>query len=239
MQKRHALFLLTLLATPTLAGQAEAQSIASPYRFVEKKKDVGIFIGYMFADQGSAGLGPAAGPIAGAEFNVRVSDPITIGFYGAYFPSERDVIDPQADDESERIVGTADMNLMLLAGRLKLQLTGSRTWHRLVPYVYGGLGLVFNVSGGPSCFAEPSQTNCQVPARERLDFGTSFLGQIGVGVIWLPRERLGLRVTFDDSIWKLNTPDGFYDETSTLFPVPPRSDWTNNLQLTAGLYFWF
>ncbi len=230
---------MTLLATPALVTRAEAQSIASPYQFVDRKKDVGIFVGYMFADKGSAGLGPAAGLLAGAEFNIRVSDPIGIGFYGAYFPSERDVIDPQADDESERIVGTTDMNLFLLAGRLKLQLTGSRTWHRLVPYVYGGLGIVFDVSSNPSCFAEPSQANCQVPARERLDFGTGFLGQIGLGVIWLPSERLGLRVTFDDSIWKLSTPDGFYDDTSTLFPTPPRSDWTNNLQLTAGLFFWF
>jgi hypothetical protein len=239
MHKRHALFLLTLLATPALAGHAEAQSIASPYRFVDKKKDVGIFAGYMFADKGTAGFGPADGPMGGAEFTFRLSDPLGIGFYAAYFPSERDVIDPQADDESERTVGTTDMNLLLLAGRLKLQLTGARTWHRLVPFVYGGLGVAFDVSSTPSCFAEPSHPNCQVPARDRFDFGTSFLGQIGLGVIWLPGETLGLRMTFEDSIWKLNTPDGFYDETSTVFPTPSSSDWTNNLQLTAGLYYWF
>ncbi len=48
-----------------------------------------------------------------------------------------------------------------------------------------------------------------------------------------------MKVTIDDSIWRYSTPDGFYDETSTVDPFPPAKDWTNNFQITAGLFLWF
>ncbi len=240
MKNRQALLLLAILTSLALPRPGEAQSISSPYDFVDKKKDLGVFVGYLFADNGSAGLGPKAGPLAGAAFNVRVSDPIAVSFIGAYFPGERDVIDPAAEDANQRIVGTANLNLLLLTGRLNLQLTGSRTWHNITPYLYGGLGIAIETGGAPSCL--PGATlhpECRLLPRERFDFGTSFIGQFGLGAIWLPGQRLGLRFSFDNSIWKLDTPAGFYDETSTVFPVPSASDWTNNLQLTAGLFFFF
>ncbi|MGD8698648.1 MAG: hypothetical protein PVJ43_05120 [Gemmatimonadales bacterium] len=240
MKNRQALFLLAILTSLPLPRPVDAQTITSPYDFVDKKKDLGLFVGYMFADGGNAGLGPKDGPLAGVAFNIRVSDPIAVSFIGAYFPAERDVVDPAAEEANQRVVGTADLNLLLLTGHLNLQLTGSRTWHNITPYVYGGLGIAIETGGAPSCL--PGATlhpECLLLPRERFDFGTSFVGQIGIGAMWLPRQRLGLRFTLDDSIWKLNTPVGFYDETSTIFPVPSATDWTNNFQLTAGLFFWF
>jgi len=234
------MFLLAILIAPALPSSAAAQRIASPYEFLDYKKDLGVFVGYLFTDKGRAKLGPDDGPLAGIAFHVRVSDPIVITIQGAYFPGQRDIINPAADEASERILGKTDLNLLLLSGRLNLQLTGSRTWHNIGPYVYGGLGIAIETSTSPGCLPGPTvPTECQLQPRERFDYGTSFLGQLGIGAIWLPRKRLGLRVTFDNSIWKLNTPNGFYDETSTVFPVPPSSDWTNNLQLTGGLFFWF
>ncbi len=233
------MFLLAILTSLALPRPAEAQHITSPYEFVEKKKDLGVFVGYLFTDRGTARLGPKAGPLAGIAFHIRVSDPIAITLQGAYFPGERDVIDPAAEEANQRIIGTTDLNLLVLNGRLNLQLTGSRTWHNITPYVYGGLGIAIETGGSPNCLTGSTHPDCQLVPRERFDFGTSFVGQIGLGAIWLPGRRLGLRLTFDDSIWKLNTPAGFYDQTSTIFPVPSSSDWTNNLQLTAGLFFFF
>lgn len=241
MQNRQALFFLAILVSLALPRPAEAQSITSPYEFVDRKKDLGFFVGYIFTDRGAAELGPKAGPLMGAAFSVRVSDPIAVSFIGAFFPAERDVVDPKAEDASQRVVGTADLDLLLLTGRLNLQLTGSRTWHNITPYIYGGLGIAIETGGAPVCL--PGATihpECQLLLpRERFEFGTSFVGQFGIGAFWLPGKRFGLRFTADDSIWKLDTPVGFYDETSTVFPVPSASDWTNNFQLTAGLFFWF
>jgi hypothetical protein len=239
MQKTR--ILLALVVAACLAGPSwlKAQNITSPYAFLDKKKDIGIFVGYIFADQGAAGLGSKDGPLAGVQFNLQVSEPINLGFSAAYFPSNRDVIDPSAESEADRILGEADFNMLMLLGRLQLHLTGSRKWHNLVPIVYGGAGLALDVTSSPSCFSDFSQPDCQLSSRERFDFGSSFIGQIGLALAWIPGQRLGLRFSADDSIWRLSTPDGFYDETSTLDPVPSSKDWTNNIQLTLGLYFRF
>jgi hypothetical protein len=242
MRKMQAALLLIVLASLAVPGKTSAQVIKSPYDFLDRKKDIGIFIGYMFADRGAAGLGANDGPLAGIQFTLRVTDPLNIGVYGAYFPSKREVIDPRAEDEAERIIGETDVDVVMLAGRLQLHLTGSRKWHNIVPIVYGGLGIVFDVSPSFSCLPgviEGRDPNCQLTPRDRFSFGTSFLGQIGIAFSWVPRQRLGLRFTADNSIWRLTTPDGYYDETSTITPVPSFKDWTNNIQLTLGTYFWF
>lgn len=237
MRTSKVLLLATLL---TVAGaiQADAQSITSPYAFIEKKKDIGPFIGYLFTDRGRVGLGPHSGPLAGVQFAIRLSDPINLGAYVAYFPSERDVIDPSTERGGE-VIGKTSMNMLLIAGQLRLHFTGSRTWHGLVPYFYGGAGAAFDVSSPPSCFDVPTQPNCRLLPRERFDFGVSFMGQVGFGMIWLPFRVIGFRLTIDDTIWRLTTPDGYYDEGSTINPIPPKRDWTNNIQVALGAYYWF
>jgi hypothetical protein len=240
MQKLKSVLLLSALAATALPGVASAQTISSPYRFVEKKKDLGVFAGYMFAQSGQANIGPKAGPLAGAHFSIRISDPIQIGTYLAYFPTRRDVMDPSAEGGLQKI-GSTDFNMLLLTGQLQLFLTGTRKWHNLIPYVFGGLGAAFDVTGLPSCLGtDPNKpADCRLQPRERFAFGTSFMGQIGIGLIWLPGQRIGFRFTADDSIWRLSTPDGYYDETSTVRPIPPAKNWTNNIQLTLGVYYWF
>jgi len=230
--------LLAMLLTAAGALQAKAQTITSAYAFVDKKKDIGPFVGYLFTDRGTVGLGPYSGPLAGVQFALRLSDPINLGAYVSYFPSERDVIDPSTE-RGGQVIGQTSMNMLQIAGQLRLHLTGSRTWHNLLPYFYFGLGVAFDVSSPPSCFDVPSQPNCQLLPRERFDFGTSFMGQVGLAMIWLPFERIGLRMTVDDTIWQLTTPDGYYDEGSTINPIPPKKDWTNNIQVTLGAYYWF
>jgi len=223
MRTSNALLLAALL---TAAGfdQADAQTITSPYDFIEKKKDLGLFVGYLFADRGSLGLGPYEGPLAGAKFTLGLSGPMNLGAYVSYFPSERDVVDLV---QGGTVLGKTSMNLLLITGQLKLQLTGPRTWNNLAPYFYLGLGVAFDVSSPPSCFDEPGQPNCRLPAQERFSFGTAFMGQVGFGTIWLPFERIGFRATVDDSIWELSSPGGLGDE------------WTNNIQVTFGAYYWF
>ena len=108
-----------------------------------------------------------------------------------------------------------------------------------MPYFYGGGGAAFDVSSPPSCFEVPTQPNCQLTPRERFDFGVSFMGQVGFGMIWLPFRVIGFRLTIDDTIWRLTTPDGYYDPTSTINPIPPKRDWTNNIQVAVGAYYWF
>jgi hypothetical protein len=175
--------------------------------------------------------------LAGVQFAIRLSDPINLGAYVSYFPSERDVIDPSTETGA-RVIGKTSMNMLLIAGQLRLHFTGSRTWHNLVPYFYGGAGAAFDVSSSPNCFFDPA-IECQLFPRERYDFGVKFMGQIGFGMLWLPFRKIGFRLTVDDTIWSLTTPDGYYDDTATIFPIPRGSQWTNNIQVAVGAYYWF
>lgn len=233
---------LLLLATIGLAlagpDPAAAQRIRSPYRFVDNKRDLGAYVAYIFADGGEIGLGANAGPSAGLQFAMRVSDPIQISINVAYFPTDRDVIDPRAENPPQS-VGTEPFNLVMLSGRLQFNLTGARSWHRLAPYVIGGLGIAIDVTGDINCITEPDRPTCQIALRDRFDFGTSFLGQFGIGTAVILSDRLGARFTIEDNIWKLKTPAGYFDPNIEIRPFPPDTDWTNNFQVTALLSYWF
>jgi hypothetical protein len=222
-----------------VALDAEAQTVASPYRFVNKIRDLGPFVGYIFADPGQADLGPKPGPAFGVQGNVRLSDPINLGIYAGYFPSTRDVIDATGDD-APRVVGQEPINLVILAGRLHLQLTGSRSWNNLIPYIIGGMGIAFDTQGTIACPFGSTRPQCQIFPTERFNFGTSFVGQLGIGVAWAPRDKIGARLIVQDDIWRLKTPDGYYFTPDIkLNPIPPPTQWTNNIEISLIVSYWF
>jgi hypothetical protein len=222
-----------------------AQQLSSPYRFIEPKQDLGITFSYIWADPGKAGIGPKAGPAIGIRYTRRVSRPLSLTPQIVFFRSERDIRDPsleegQEDDGSgSLLLGTAGLDILLVAGRINLNLTGTRTWHDLVPYFLGGIGIAIEVSGATRCRTESTTPDCQISAPERFEFGTSFLMQFGLGTVWLPRQRLSLRLEALDNVWRITTPPGYYFPGVTRFPIPPSSDWTNNWELGLTLSYWF
>ncbi len=50
----------------------------------------------------------------------------------------------------------------------------------------------------------------------------------------MPSRRLGLRLQLTDMIWRIRGPGEFFD-----LGLASETDWTNNLELSAGLGFWF
>ncbi len=234
-------FILLSIAVAVIAGPrvANAQKISSPYRFVEYSQDLGPFIGWLATSRGGADVGPKSGLVYGLQYTVAVSGPLSIGVVGMLFPGERDVIDPSRDGEGATVVGSEEIDIFTIGGRLQLNLTGSRTWHNLMPFLFLGGGLAIELTADPGCTIDSPRPDCQVLRRERFDFGNSFLGQAGVGTAWYTGGRLGARITLHDNIWRLETPEGFFDPGDDLDPVPPEDDWTNNFQLTIALTYWF
>lgn len=219
-------------------GPARAQRIDSPYEFVERKRDIGPLVGYLFTNRGEADFGPKSSLIFGIQGTLRLSGPLSLSAILAYVPSERDVRDLTQDSTQLVTAGTVEQDLILVGGRLNLNLTGARTWHNLIPYLIGGLGFVFDATSDPSCLLDLQPIECQPDPRLRFDFGTSLMGQFGFGTVWLPSQRLGLRLELVDDFWRLETPAGFFDEGVMLNPVPPDKDWTNNFHLTGTLSLW-
>lgn len=236
-------FLVVLALGLAWPVATQAQRLPSPYRFIEPKQDLGISISYIWADPGTAGIGPKAGPAIGIRYTRRLSRPLSITPQVFYFRTERDVRDPSLEEGQEDdgngsvLVGTEGLDILLAAGRLNLNLTGARTWHRLVPYLLGGIGIAIEMSGATSC--PGAAPDCQITARERFDFGTSFLMQIGFGTVWMPRQHFSLRIEALDNIWRIKTPNGYIDPGVTVRPIPPASDWTNNWEIGLTLSYWF
>ncbi|MGD2216005.1 MAG: hypothetical protein PVJ64_04590 [Gemmatimonadales bacterium] len=244
MQKLDYATLLAVLAVGlSWPGGLEAQRVPSPYRFIEPKQDLGLTFSYIWADAGKAGIGPKAGPAIGVRYTRRVSRPLSLTPEVVFFRSERDVRDPsleegQDDDgDGSLLLGNEGLDVVLVAGRINLNLTGTRTWHSLAPYLLGGIGMAIEVGGTAGC---PSTApDCQIELRERFDFGTSFLLQLGLGTVWIPRQRLSLRIEGLNRIWRIKTPPGYYDPGVTRSPIPPPSDWTNNWEIGLTLSYWF
>ncbi len=228
-----ALALSLVLTVP-----AAAQRIDSPYRFVDKKRDLGPYVAYVFADGGAVDLGPNAGLAFGARFGIRVSDPLQVTANVTYFPTDRDVIDPSGPNAPEKI-GTTPSNLLILSGRLQLNLTGARSWNGLMPYVIGGLGIVFDTSGDITCTGGVTDPTCQILPNERFEFNNSFVGQVGIGTAIIISDRIGLRLTIEDNIWKLDAPPAWITLGPDLPRVPPESDWTNNISFGIVSSYWF
>ena len=234
------LILALAIAAPLAVGPraAPAQTVPSPYRFVEPGQDIGPFYAWLRTDRGSAKLGPKSGSVFGLQYTLRLNGPMQVGAFAGYMSAQRDIIDPRAEGGARKI-GVEDLTLIMLGGRLHLNLTGARTWHNLMPYVTGGLGMAIDATAEPTCALNPTSAQCRLSTRDRYDFGNSFMGQVGLGTAWLLSERIGLRFTVHDNIWRIKSPPGFQDADVTLRVVPSETEWVNNIMVGAGLSYWF
>ena len=226
--KRYRSLWLMFLAFNVFAGAATAQQITSPYRYVEEKQSLGAYVGTLSTDGGSLGLGPQSGTFFGLRYNIVLGGPFVIEADLGYFPSTRDVFTTDtAAVPSDSIapvrtrVGEADVAIITALASLRFNLTGQRTWHRLMPYIVFGGGTAFDVTGDVDA-AEG------VPPAAVVDFGTSFAGSLGAGVEWFATRRLGVRAEFRDLLWQVETPDAF------LGGKVPADEWVQNLTFTVG-----
>lgn len=229
MNPTKALLVPTILCVLFLflSDQARGQDIPSAYRYIESAHEVGIFAGILSPNTGRLDLGPKEGPTVGARYAIELTGPLSLEGVGRTLVTERNVRDPRRA-EGEEIRGTADVYLASADVRLKFNVTGRRTWHDVSPYVWAGGGVVFDL--GPAAPADQ-----QLLAEDRFDFGTSFLGLLGLGARWIPRDHLQLRVDAEFDLWQLDTPVGYLDADRGLFTEPvPEDEWVSALGLTVG-----
>lgn len=231
MNRSQALPVVTLLCVLGLPSAAHSQEIPSPYRYIETAHEAGVFGGILSPGTGQLDLGPKQGVAAGARYAIELSGPLSLEAVGRTLISERDVRNPRSA-EGEEVRGTADVLLTSVDVRLKFSLTGRRTWHGLGPYVWTGAGLAMDLAADPAADQE-------LLAQDRFDFGTSFLGLLGLGVRWVPRDDLVIRADAEFDLWQLDTPNGYLDpDIAHLFETPPPEDeWVSALGLTIGAAF--
>lgn len=210
------------------ADEAAAQSISSPYRFLDERQAAGVFAGYMDASTGRFGYGPSGGLWVGGRYDLELTGPLSLEGVVGLISGTRDVISP-GRPEDDRVIGEADALVTTVDGRLKFSLMGRRSWRGLSPFIVAGGGVAVDVADAPAI-------NEQLEDDEIFDFGPSFFGTLGVGTRWFATDRFTLRTDAIFSLWKISTPVGFGDPQYGFGPLQ-ESEWVRGLSITGGLSF--
>ena len=218
---------IVALAVPRLGS---AQAIPSPYRFIETRQEVSTFAGWISPGTGRFGYGPGSGALAGVRYGLDFGGPLSLEGSGGALVSTRDVVDPRRA-EGNRVIGETDAVLAILDARLKLSLTGGRTRNGFQPFLMVGAGLAWDSSAG-------STLEQDLPAADRFDFGTTFVGQLGAGLRWFLTDRVTVRGDGLLYIWSLEAPDGFRDPERG-FATVGASEWVDAVSFAFALGYRF
>jgi hypothetical protein len=224
MTRIATLALTVFLLTPV---PALAQTIRSPFEFVDERQLLGVTAGYLRTDRGNVGFGPHSAPFYGLRYAIRLSGPFVAEATAALIHTTRTVVDTLQVDGVRQTRGDGDLTLLHLGAAARFDLTGPRTWHGLMPYLLAGAGAVIqtrNVAAGDE----------HLPADVRFRFGTSFAGSLGAGVEWLPVRRVGVQADVRNIFWRLNTPEPFLRDTRI-----PTDEYVQNFALTGALVIRF
>ena len=225
--------LLLALALAASARATAAQTVTSPYEYIEETQSTGLFGGYLITDADvgindstSVAMGVRSGPMFGVRYQVRASGPLDIEgsigispttrrLFAAGFNADSTVI--VAEDLETEVPATV---LMADLG-LRFHLTGPRTWNGLAPFVGASGGLVGDIRGA---FAEEQD----LADDELFRFGPSFAVGAGLGTDWFPTSSASLRVELQGRLWRVSTPDGFLPGTVE------RSEWNPVVGISVG-----
>lgn len=188
-----------------LPGAGSAQTIPSPFEYLERRQEAGIFGGSASVGKGRFGYAPSGGPMYGARYGLELSGPLGLEGIVSFIDSERDVIDPSRA-EGSRLIGQTDQLLTTIEARLRFSFAGRRMWKRLSPFLTFGGGAVFSAGG------DDTLDQSLLP-EDVFGFGSSFYGTLGLGSRWFVTDRIALRGDGSFSLWNVDTPPGFSDPT--------------------------
>jgi opacity protein-like surface antigen len=223
-------YILPVFGLFALGMPAHAQSISSPYRFLDSSQEAGVFVAHISSDEGTLGLNSSSGLAFGARYAIVLSGPFMIEADVMYFPTRHAVLDTLVVDSAFSRIGEADHSLVVATAALRLNLTGQRTWNNLQPFLLFGAGGVAEVS------KDKDAVNA-APQDARYDFGTSFAGTVGAGVAFVPTTGVAIRLDATNLLWKVKTPAALL--RSNLGRPIPTDEWVQNLTFSAGVSIFF
>lgn len=204
-----------------LPGVISAQSIPSPYRFIETKHEVGIYAGYLAIDGGKADVAPDPGPLVGARYNYHFTGPLSGEVGLGLVPTNRDVKTRLGTSTTLSDVEQTESLLLLAEAGLRFHFTGARAWRGLAPYALLTGGLVADLAG-------TGTLEQQIQEVDRFSFGPTFAASVGLGSQFFLTDNVSIRAEARDYVWRLSYPDLFSGI------VTEDNEWANNFGLTVG-----
>lgn len=215
--------LAAALGVPT--GALKAQSIPSPYRYLEEGQAVTLYGGYLDTDTGERDLGPQSAPVVGVRYNIRFAGPVSGELGTSFMPSRRAVrVRSATGDSTLSTLGEVDAPLLLAEAGLRFQITGPRSWRGFAPFLGATGGLITDLAGTSSVEEE-------VPEDQRVDFGPAFAVGLSAGTDWYLTRRLSVQLAGRGYLWRFGTPTGFTGREE--------NDWLRALGGSAGVAFHF
>lgn len=221
----HILLVGAALAAPR---EVDAQRIPSAYTFIETKQEVGLFAGYVNASPGRFEYGPSGGLWVGGRYGVQLGGPVSVEGVVGLIKGTRDIVNPSRL-EGDRKIGEGDVRLTTIEARLRFNATGDRAWHHVSPFLALGAGVAFDLANAPA-------EDANLQDRDVFDFGTSFLGTLGLGTRVIVSDHVALRADGTFSLWRLKTPPGFSD-TDRAFESVSETEWVRGLGVSLALMY--
>ena len=105
---RSCFVAFALALTTAVPRVAAAQTIPSPYAFVEQRQEVGVFAGWVNAGSGRFGYGPKEGLALGLRYGIDLSGPLSFEGSVGVMDGTRDVVTPTLP-EGQGAIGEADI----------------------------------------------------------------------------------------------------------------------------------
>ena len=167
------------IAAP-LAAQIGHVPKQSPYIDLEYKQEATMFGGYYNAGTDQVGVAPQGGPMLGLRYDLRLGGPAALTTKFAYVASQRTIIDPRRPEGQRVVESNASWPLYIADVGIALNLTGQRSYRRLVPFINGAVGVATDFKGGADVGA--------------WRFGTPFAFSFGGGIKWVPSGNLQTRL---------------------------------------------
>lgn len=220
-----ALFALLLAVAPASAQVGHKPS-ESPFRDLPWKQSLGVFAGGFDTGRDPAGVGPQPGWLAGVRYDLRIGGPMSLtGRLGTATTSRR-VLDP-TKLASARYIGDQKSGLLTADLGLAMNLTGQKSFHRLVPVLSGGVGVVSDFRGTPDDGG--------------YRFGTRFSLDWGFGVRYHSQGRWEPRVDFTNFLWQLQYPPSYAvkpgDGSAAIVKSAKSGPWMGNHLWSFGMSY--
>jgi hypothetical protein len=185
-------------------------------------------VGSTNLEAGQLGLDPSSASTVGARWALDVGGALSLEINGTTFQAERDVLDPSRP-EGDRVLGQSDMSMVMFDVRLRLNLTGHRTWHGIQPFVSFGGGIA-----GETGVDRTLEDEAMMLQDQRFDFGNRFTTMLGTGVNFRLAERLYLRFDALLTLGKMGTPTGWVTAEVDPDRVNPQGEWLAGQNLMIG-----
>ena len=195
----------------------------SPFEDVKLGQNLSIMGGWMAMTRDPADVAPKSSPAAALRYDIAVGGPASLYVRYLVAPSQRKLLVP-TNPRASRVIGTPSVTTHQLDGGLDLALTGKKTWHRLIPSLNGGAGVVSDFSAADT---------------GSYQFGTKFSFSYGLSLRYLPRKGPMVRVDLTNFMWQYDYPDRYFvrasDTTSVLTDTRNRSAWRGSRTVTVGV----